>query len=109
MSRPVEVAPELGGAQVCPVEETVMGVDDHAGPRRQPEESFAATDRSVSAQRHVHAVEVAALFVAAQVGGAARILSLHQRREDGYCAGCATTPTRWPCKVAGIASASLDG
>ena len=66
------------------------------------------TESAGTAHEHVHAVEVAALFVAAQVGGAARILTLHHRREDGYCAGCVATPTRWPCTVAGIARASLD-
>ena len=67
------------------------------------------TDPSNTAHEQVHAVDVATLFVAGQVGGAARILTLHHRREDGYCAGCVATLTRWPCTVAAIARASLDG
>ena len=67
-----------------------------------------AEGRSTNAARRPHAVEMAARFVAAQVGGPARILALHHRRDDGYCAGCATTPTRWPCTAAAIARASLD-
>ena len=69
---------------------------------------WTVTDRPVATHGQAHAVEVAASFVAAQTGGAARILTLHHRREDGYCAGCRTTPTRWPCTVAAIARASLD-
>lgn len=55
----------------------------------------------------MHAVDVAVLFVAAQAGGCGRILAVHHQREDGYCGGCATVPTRWPCTAASIARTAL--
>jgi hypothetical protein len=46
-------------------------------------------------------------FVAAQPGGASKILSTHYRRPNGLCAGCAATPTKWPCPVGRIAATAL--
>ena len=68
----------------------------------------AAEDQPTKTEQRPHAVEMAVRFVAGQVGGAVRILVEHHRRDDGYCTGCTTTPTRWPCTVAAIARASLD-
>lgn len=65
-------------------------------------------DRPPSSGERLHPVDMAVRFVAAQVGGSARILTLHHRRDDGYCAGCTTMLTRWPCTAAAIAKASLD-
>jgi hypothetical protein len=49
------------------------------------------------------AVEFAALFVAAQKGGAERILQRHYPTPNGLCAGCLATPTDYPCQAARIA------
>jgi len=51
-------------------------------------------------------IEAAVQFVAAQAGGPARILATHHRLEDGSCAGCITTMTRWPCSAARIANSA---
>ena len=53
------------------------------------------------------AIETAIRFVAAQPGGAGKILATHFRRANGLCAGCTATPTRWPCPVSGIATNAL--
>jgi hypothetical protein len=42
-------------------------------------------------------------FVADQPGGPERTLALHHRLADGYCAGCLSRPTPWPCTAAAIA------
>lgn len=55
----------------------------------------------------ITAVEMAIRFVAAQPGGAGKILSAHCRRPNGLCAGCAATPTRWPCPVGRIATDAI--
>jgi len=57
---------------------------------------------------HQSAFATAVRFVAAQTGGPARILTVHHRRTNGSCAGCTTTPTRWPCTAANIAIAALN-
>jgi hypothetical protein len=50
------------------------------------------------------AVAAAIEFVAAQAGGAERILKLHYSLPDsGMCAGCRVVPTRHPCTAARIA------
>jgi hypothetical protein len=54
------------------------------------------------------AVELAAHFVAAQQGGAERILRLHHPTSNGLCAGCLATPTDHPCQVARIAERALQ-
>jgi hypothetical protein len=51
-------------------------------------------------------IEAAVQFVAAQAGGPARILATHHRLEDGSCAGCITTMTRWRCSAAQIANSA---
>jgi len=48
-------------------------------------------------------IQVAAEFVAAQPGGITRILTAHQHRADGTCAGCLHRPTPWPCTTVTIA------
>lgn len=62
---------------------------------------------SMNGASRPHAVEIAVQFVAAQTGGAARILTEHHRRKNGYCGGCVAIPTRWPCTAASIARAAL--
>jgi hypothetical protein len=43
-------------------------------------------------------------FIAAQFGGAERILEKHYPLPgSGLCAGCSAIPTRHPCAAAGIA------
>jgi hypothetical protein len=42
-------------------------------------------------------------FVAAQPGGARKLLDRHRRRPDGHCSCCVGTPTPWPCTTASIA------
>jgi hypothetical protein len=54
------------------------------------------------------AVDAAVRFVAMQPGGARRILLEHERRNDGTCAGCLTSPVSWPCVVGVIATKALD-
>jgi hypothetical protein len=49
------------------------------------------------------AVTIAIEFVAAQSGGAERILEIHHPLSGGMCAGCRTVPTRYPCTAARIA------
>jgi hypothetical protein len=52
----------------------------------------------------VSAVASAIEFVAAQSGGAERILATHYPLPGtGLCAGCRTVPTRYPCIAACIA------
>ncbi len=53
------------------------------------------------------AVESAALFVAAQQGGAERLLRLHRPQPNGLCGGCLATPTDHPCQVARIAERAM--
>ena len=53
-------------------------------------------------------VDAAAHFVAAQPGGARRILTEHERRPDGTCGGCLTYPVTWPCVVGVIAKKALQ-
>ncbi len=67
---------------------------------------IAAGDTSagqVKADARRSCIEVAAEFVAAQPGGITRILTAHQPRPDGTCAGCLHKPTSWPCTTATIA------
>ena len=54
------------------------------------------------------AVDAAVRFVAMQPGGARRILHEHERRADGTCAGCLTSPVSWPCVVGIIATKALE-
>ena len=54
------------------------------------------------------AVDAAARFVALQPGGAARILFEHDRRPDGTCGGCLTSPVTWPCVVSLIAKKAQE-
>ena len=54
------------------------------------------------------AVDAAVRFVAMQPGGAHRILLEHERRDDGTCAGCLTSPIPWPCVVGVIATKALE-
>ena len=54
------------------------------------------------------AVEAAVHFVANQPGGARRILLAHDRRRDGTCGGCLTSPVSWPCVVSVIALRALE-
>ena len=54
------------------------------------------------------AVDAAVRFVAMQPGGARRILLEHERRDDGTCAGCLTSPVPWPCVVGVIATKALE-
>ncbi|MDT7580458.1 MAG: hypothetical protein QOK35_1722 [Pseudonocardiales bacterium] len=54
------------------------------------------------------AVDAAVRFVAMQPGGAHRILLEHERRDDGTCAGCLTSPVSWPCVVGIIATKALE-
>jgi len=56
----------------------------------------------------VSVIEVAVRFVASQPGGAGRILTIHYRRPNGICAGCSTTPVRWPCAAARIATDAVQ-
>ncbi len=56
--------------------------------------------------RRQHPVEAAIAFVAAQPGGALRLLRKHRRGSDGYCVGCVAVPTKWPCTAARIATAA---
>ena len=53
-------------------------------------------------------VDAAARFVAMQPGGARRILLEHERRPDGTCGGCLTSPVTWPCVVSVIAKKALE-
>jgi hypothetical protein len=50
-----------------------------------------------------HPTVAAVDFVAAQPGGAERILRVHAKRSDGMCSGCTVALTRYPCQVARIA------
>jgi hypothetical protein len=54
------------------------------------------------------AVDAAVRFVAMQPGGARKILLEHERRNDGTCAGCLTSPVSWPCVVGVIATKALE-
>ena len=54
------------------------------------------------------AVDAAARFVAQQPGGARRILLEHDRRPDGTCGGCLTSPITWPCVVSAIAKRAQE-
>ena len=54
------------------------------------------------------AVDAAVRFVAMQPGGARRILLEHERRADGTCTGCLTSPVMWPCVVGIIATKALE-
>lgn len=54
------------------------------------------------------AIDAAVQFVALQPGGARRILLEHDRRRDGTCAGCRTSPVTWPCVVGAIATRALE-
>jgi hypothetical protein len=54
------------------------------------------------------AVDAAARFVAMQPGGARKILLEHERRNDGTCGGCLTSPVTWPCVVSVIATKALE-
>ncbi|MGH3569538.1 MAG: hypothetical protein ACRDRH_26690 [Pseudonocardia sp.] len=47
-------------------------------------------------------------FVANQPGGAERLLAIHGCLNDGYCRGCVSSNTSWPCSTATIALAVLD-
>jgi hypothetical protein len=58
-------------------------------------------ERADEARRTCIAAAVA--FVAAQPDGSRRALARHRRLPNGACAGCLTTPTRWPCTIATIA------
>ena len=69
--------------------------------------STRATSDDESEDRPAHAVDAAVRFVAGQVGGPARVLAIHHRRERGLCGGCVVRPTRWPCSAAVIAMAAL--
>jgi hypothetical protein len=53
-------------------------------------------------------VDAAARFVAMQPGGAHKILLEHDRRPDGTCGGCLTSPVTWPCVVSVIARKALE-
>ena len=53
-------------------------------------------------------VDAAVRFVALQPGGARKILVEHDRRDDGTCAGCLTSPVAWPCVVGVIAKKALE-
>ena len=53
-------------------------------------------------------VDAAVRFVALQPGGAHKILLEHDRRDDGTCAGCLTSPITWPCVVGVIATKALQ-
>jgi hypothetical protein len=48
-------------------------------------------------------IGVAAAFMAAEPGGAQRVLGVHRRQPDGWCSGCIYRPVRWPCPAAHIA------
>ncbi len=71
-----------------------------------PTSDTHAATRAGMAEVQPHAVDMAVDFVSRQPGGATRILSAHHVADDGYCAGCFTIPTRWPCSTAGIALAA---
>jgi hypothetical protein len=48
-------------------------------------------------------IDVAVTFVAAQPGGARRVLARHRRLPDGTCGGCVGTAAPWPCTAATVA------
>ena len=53
------------------------------------------------------AVDAAVRFGALHPGGARRILIEHERRADGTCGGCLTSPVTWPCVVGVIATKAM--
>lgn len=68
------------------------------------EPAGVAVDEMVDGTGHgPAAVDAAIEFVAQQPGGARRILLAHDRRRDGTCGGCLTSPVAWPCVVSIIA------
>jgi hypothetical protein len=54
-------------------------------------------------------IDAAADFVAAQPGGAHRILDRHRRDPSGNCSGCRHAPTPWPCTLTTIARSAARG
>lgn len=63
----------------------------------------------MSAQKRVQeALEAAVEFVAWQIAGPERILTRHYPSPRGTCAGCTTTPVRYPCSVARIAELAQE-
>ena len=48
-------------------------------------------------------IDAAARLMATNPGADKRVLAMHRRRSDGYCTGCWTRPTKWPCGVASVA------
>jgi hypothetical protein len=71
-------------------------VDDHVDDESA---DYLATRRSFAA---------AVAFMASQPGGAERTLAAHRRRPDGYCSGCVSTLSKWPCTVAHIALTAAE-
>ena len=69
--------------------------------------SAAVSDQRPDRRRD-ESIDVAVAFVAAQPGGAGRLLIQHQRLPSGNCGGCLSFPTTWPCATAGIALRVLD-
>ena len=65
-------------------------------------------DGAAAAVEKPSVVDAAAQFVAKQPGGARRILAEHERRPDGTCSGCLTSPVAWPCVVSVIAKRALE-
>jgi hypothetical protein len=52
-------------------------------------------------------IAVAVAFVARQEDGPGKILRVHARDTDAYCAACRVRPVRWPCAAAAIALRAL--
>lgn len=59
------------------------------------------------AEHRTDVIGAAVRFVAAQIGGPERVLTIHHPRSDGYCSGCTAAHARWPCVAAAIATAAL--
>jgi hypothetical protein len=64
-------------------------------------------DPDVGVRTYTEAVR----FIAAQEGGAERLLRVHRADENDLCRGCGvpgrgTPHTRWPCSVAQLAQAA---
>jgi hypothetical protein len=70
--------------------------------------TLSAVDDATCRADKPSAVDAAARFVALQPGGAARILLEHDRRPDGTCGGCLTSPVTWPCVVSVIAKRAQE-
>ena len=70
--------------------------------------SLSMIDETPARTAGPSAVEAAGRFVALHPGGARRILIEHDRRPDGTCGGCLTSPVTWPCVVGVIATKAMQ-